>query len=274
MYKIADKKILNAEVQRFTVEAPDIARARKAGQIVILRLDESGERIPFTIVSSDLTRGTIDIISQVVGKTTYFLSRLNPGDSILDVIGPLGKPTQVEYFGNVAGIGGGVGIAPLLPITTALKEHGNRITSILGARNKQLLILEDDMRKVSNELIVATDDGSYGTKGLVTHRLKEIIDTGKKIDLVIAVGPVIMMKAVAELTLPYRIKTMVSLNPIMVDGTGMCGACRCIVDGKTRYACTEGPEFDGHQVDYDSLMLRQRMFKKHEKLAYERCKHK
>lgn len=272
MYKIVAKKELNKEVQRFSIEAPEIARVRKPGQIVIIRLDETGERIPLTIVTSDPQQGTIDIISQNIGKTTFNLSRMNPGDHIHDVIGPLAKPTHIELFGTVVVIGGGVGIAPLFPITQALKEKGNRIIAILGARNKELIILEEEMRNVSDEMIITTDDGSKGKKGLVTHALQELIDAKKKIDMVMTIGPVIMMKFVSEVTRKHTIKTMVSLNPIMVDGTGMCGACRCIVGGKVRYACIEGPEFDGHQVDFDILMLRQKMFSKHEKLAYDRVK--
>lgn len=272
MYKIVAKKELNKEVQRFSIEAPEIARVRKPGQIVIIRLDETGERIPLTIVTSDPQQGTIDIISQNIGKTTFNLSRMNPGDHIHDVIGPLAKPTHIELFGTVVVIGGGVGIAPLFPITQALKERGNRIIAILGARNKELIILEEEMRNVSDEMIITTDDGSKGKKGLVTHALQELIDAKKKIDMVLTIGPVIMMKFVSEVTRKHNIKTMVSLNPIMVDGTGMCGACRCIVGGKVRYACIEGPEFDGHQVDFDALMLRQKMFSKHEKIAYNRIK--
>lgn len=272
MYKIVAKKELNKEVQRFSIEAPEIARVRKPGQIVIIRLDETGERIPLTIVTSDPQQGTIDIISQNIGKTTFNLSRMNPGDHIRDVIGPLAKPTHIELFGTVVVIGGGVGIAPLFPITQALKEKGNRIIAILGARNKELIILEEEMRNVSDEMIITTDDGSKGKKGLVTHALQELIDAKKKIDMVMTIGPVIMMKCVSEVTRKHNIKTMVSLNPIMVDGTGMCGACRCIVGGKVRYACIEGPEFDGHQVDFDALMLRQKMFSKHEKIAYNRVK--
>lgn len=253
------------DVWRFSVKAPEIAVKRKAGNFVILRPVAGSERIPLTIVSSDLDAQTIDIIFQVVGATTMDLAR---AEQIEDIVGPLGHPTHIENYGRVVVVGGGVGIAPVLPIAEALRKAGNHLTSILGARSKHLLILEDEMARLSDDLRVATDDGSHGQKGLVTDVLKPMLDA-KSVDFVLAVGPVVMMKAVSELTRPYGVKTMVSLNPLMIDGTGMCGVCRCKVEGKTRFACVEGPEFDGHQVDFASLQRRLSMYKAQEKTRRE-----
>jgi ferredoxin--NADP+ reductase len=262
----------NVHLQR--IHAPRIARKRKAGQFLILRRAENGERIPLTIVGSDPGEGSVTIIFQTVGKSTAEFARMKAGESYLDVVGPLGLATHIEKFGTVVGIGGGIGTAPLLPIATSIKQAGNRLISIVGARTKDLLILEDDMRAISDEIVVTTDDGSYAKKGFVTTALQELIDRGEKIDLCIAIGPVPMMRAVAEVTRPHQIKTVVSLNPIMVDATGMCGACRVSVGGATKFVCVDGPEFDGHQVDFKELVMRNRAYLREEKTAMERFEHK
>ncbi|MBN1596425.1 sulfide/dihydroorotate dehydrogenase-like FAD/NAD-binding protein [candidate division FCPU426 bacterium] len=266
MYPIISKQLLAPQVWRYTVKAPEIARERQAGNFIILRPREGSERIPLTIVSSDTNTGTIDIIFQVVGATTLDLAE---ADNILDVVGPLGHPTHIENFGRVAVVGGGVGIAPLLPIAEALKKAGNSLTTILGARSKNFLILEEELALISDRMIITTDDGSKGEKGLVTAALKPLLDA-QALDFVLAIGPVVMMKAVAGLTRPYQVKTMVSLNPLMIDGTGMCGVCRCKVDGKTQFACVDGPEFDGHKVDFDSLQRRLAMYQAEEKIRRDR----
>ena len=260
MYLIRHKSTPAPAVYRMDVEAPKIARKRKAGQFVVLRVNETGERFPLTIVDSDPEDGTITIIFQVVGTSTRLLSALEEGEGILDVVGPLGKPTHVERFGRVVCIGGGVGIAPVYPIVCAMKEAGNRVTSLISARSKELLILEAEMRAQSDDLKIATDDGSYGFKGFPTQILQEMMDRGEGIDLVVAVGPVPLMRAVCEVTRPAGIKTVVSLNPIMVDGTGMCGGCRVSVGGETKFVCVDGPEFDGHKVDFDLLTKRLRTY--------------
>jgi ferredoxin--NADP+ reductase len=262
----------NVFLQR--IQAPRIARKRKAGQFLVLRRGENGERIPLTIVDSDPAEGSVTIIFQAVGKSTVEFSRLCAGDLYTDVVGPLGLPTHMDRFGTVVGIGGGIGAAPLLPIATAIKQEGNRLLSIVGARTKELLILEEEMRAISDEIVVTTDDGSYAKKGFVTTALQEMIDRGEKIGLCIAIGPVPMMRAVAEVTRPHQIKTVVSLNPIMVDATGMCGACRVTVGGTTKFVCVDGPEFDGHQVDFKELVMRNRAYLKEEKAAMERFEHK
>jgi ferredoxin/flavodoxin---NADP+ reductase len=267
---IVSKENLSDSVVRMDILAPEIARKRKAGQFVILKVNEQGERIPLTIVESDGEKGTITIIFQIVGKTTALMAALNAGDDIQDVQGPLGNPTEIENFGHVVCIGGGVGVGVIYPITKALQEAGNRVTSIIGARTKSLIILEEEMSAASDELIVATDDGSYGVHGFVSTVLQKLIDGGEKIDQVYAIGPVPMMKAIANLTRPYGIKTIVSLNAIMVDATGMCGACRVSVAGKTKFTCVDGPEFDGHQVDFDLLTNRLRMYCAQEGQSYER----
>ncbi len=275
MSKIVEKRMLAPNVGWFEVEAPQIAKKRKAGQFIILRIDESGERIPLTIADSDPEKGTIILICQSVGKTSTQLNDLQTGDTIKDIAGPLGTPSHLEKFGTAVCIGGGVGIAVTYPIAKALQEHGNKVISILGARTRDLLILEDEMRNVSDETLITTDDGSYGTKGFVTDQLQQLIDS-QPVDFVLAIGPTIMMKAVSNLTRSYKIKTMVSLNSIMIDGTGMCGGCRVTIGGKTRFVCVDGPEFDGHEVDFDELMLRQRMYLSEEKHAldqyHEQCK--
>ena len=250
------------------IEAPLIAKKAKPGQFVILKATEEGERIPLTMAETDPEKGTITIIYMVVGKSTATFRDLKIGEGYLDVIGPLGKPTHLEKVGNVVCVGGGTGVAVLHPITRALKEIGNHVTCIIGARTKSLLILEEQMKAASNDLRVCTDDGSYGHKGFVTEVLKEVLESGN-IQLVVAIGPVPMMKFVSKMTQEYNVKTIVSLNPIMVDGTGMCGGCRVSVGGKTKFACVDGPEFDGHNVDYDELMNRLQAYAEDEKASYE-----
>ncbi len=274
MYKVLEKTFLQEIVVRMVIEAPEIARKRKAGQFVVLMIDDKGERIPLTIVDSDSKKGTITIIYQIVGKTTAQLAKMNKGDFIMHVLGPLGHPTEIENFGTAVVVGGGVGIGVAYPIAAALKKAGNKVISIIGARTKDILILEDDMRKVSDQLLVATDDGSYGFHGFVSTVLQNLIDSKKeKIAIIYAIGPVPMMRVLANLTRPYGIKTIVSLNPIMVDATGMCGACRVAVGGKTMFGCVDGPEFDGHEVDFNLLMTRLRMYCDQEKQAMDnyRC---
>jgi len=271
--RITSKEYLSDNVVRMDIHAPEIALKRKAGQFVVLMTDETGERIPLTIVDEDREKGTITIIYQVVGKTTTRLAEMNEGERLFSVLGPLGSPTEIENFGTSICVGGGVGIGVIYPIAKALKAAGNRVISIIGARTKDILILEEEMQKVSDELHVATDDGSYGFHGFVSTVLQNIIDGGEALDRVFAIGPVPMMRVICEVTRPYGIKTIVSLNPIMVDATGMCGACRVSVGGKTQFACVDGPEFDGHQVDFNLLMSRLRMYTDQEKEAMEhiRC---
>ena len=247
-------------VKLMKIKAPLVAKKAVAGQFIILRINEKGERIPLTIADYDRKDGTITVIFMEVGKTTKQLGKLKVGDSILNFAGPLGQPSEIEKYGTVVCIGGGVGIAPLYPIIRELKQAGNYIISILGARNEKLLMLEKEINELSDELHICTDDGSKGQKGFVSDVLQKLIDDGKKINIVWAIGPVIMMKVVANLTKKYDLKTIVSLNPIMVDGTGMCGGCRVSVGGENKFACVDGPEFDGHLVDYDNLMLRNRRF--------------
>jgi NAD(P)H-flavin reductase len=260
MYEIIEKKVLSDTVKLMVVKAPLVAHKAVAGQFIILRIDEKGERIPLTVADYDREKGTVTIIFMEVGKTTKQLGTMKKGDKLLNFAGPLGMPSEIEKFGTVTMIGGGVGIAPLYPIVRALKETGNYVISILGARNEKLLMLEKEIEELSDEIHICTDDGSKGTKGFVSNVLQNLLDEGKKIDAVWAIGPVIMMKVVSDLTKKYGIKTVVSLNPIMVDGTGMCGGCRVSVGGETKFACVDGPEFDGHLVDYDNLMLRNSRF--------------
>jgi len=271
---IIEKQDLSENVVRMVLAAPEIARKRRAGQFIILKIDEPGERIPLTIVDSDVEAGTITIIFQVVGKTTAALAAMKAGDEISDVQGPLGNPTEIENFGHVVCIGGGVGVGVVYPLAAALKKAGNRVTSIIGARTQNLLILEEEMRKVSDRLIVATDDGSYGFHGFVSAVLQNLIDAKERIDRVFAIGPVPMMRVLCDVTRPHGIPTVVSLNPVMVDATGMCGACRVAVAGKTKFTCVDGPEFDGHQVDFALLTSRLRMYQPQEKQSMEayRCK--
>jgi ferredoxin--NADP+ reductase len=274
LFPIVESREIAKNVVLQKIVAPRIARKRKAGQFLVIRRGEMGERIPLTIVDSDPAEGTVTIIFQAVGKSTAELAGLKAGDTVLDVVGPLGLPTHVEALGTIVGIGGGIGTAPLLPIATAFKRAGSRLISIVGARTKDLLILEEEMKAISDQITVTTDDGSYAKKGFVTAALQELIDAGTKIDLCIAIGPVPMMRAVAEVTRPHRIKTVVSLNPIMVDATGMCGACRVSVGGKTRFVCVDGPEFDGHEVDFKELVMRNRAYLKEEKQAMDKFLHK
>lgn len=269
-FKIVERKeMAGGTIILNEIEAPLIARKAKPGQFVILKANEEGERIPLTIADIDTQKGTITVIYMVVGKSTALFKSLAVGDKYQDVIGPLGRPTHLENVGKVVCVGGGTGIAVLHPITRGLKEIGNYVISIIGARSKDLLILEDHMRAISHELHICTDDGSYGQKGFVTDALRKILETNKDIGLVVAIGPVPMMKFVSKLTKEFNVKTLVSLNPIMIDGTGMCGGCRVSVGGKTKFACVDGPEFDGHEVDYDELMKRLQAYCEEEKLCYE-----
>jgi len=268
MFPIIEAAFLGPGVKQFEIAAPRIARKQRPGQFVIIRVHDAGERIPLTIKSSDRSRGTIIIVVQAVGKTTSMLNELGAGDSILDVVGPLGKPSDIEIYGRCVVIGGGVGTAIALPTAKALREAGNHVTAILGARTKDLLILENEVRDASDELFVMTDDGSYGEKGLVTQKLVELIDG--RVDYVLAIGPIPMMRAVADVTRVRGIKTMVSLNSIMVDGTGMCGGCRVIVGDESKFACVDGPEFDAHTVDFQVLMQRNAMYREQEQLAMAR----
>jgi len=260
MYTILEKKVMSETVKLMKIEAPLVAKKALAGQFIILRIDEHGERIPLTIADYDRKKGTITVIFMEVGKTTKQLGKLKVGDGLLNFAGPLGTPSEIEKYGTVVCIGGGVGIAPLYPIVRELKKTGNYIISILGARNEKLLMLEKEIEENSDELHICTDDGTKGRKGFVSNVLQDLIDKKTKIDIVWAIGPVIMMKVVADLTKKYDLKTIVSLNPIMVDGTGMCGGCRVSIGGETKFACVDGPEFDGHLVDFDNLMLRNRRF--------------
>jgi len=271
--EILDKSYLSEQVISMVVSAPEIAARRKAGQFIVLMTGENGERIPLTIADEDKERGTITIIFQIVGKTTACLAGMNVGERIYSILGPLGSPTEIENFGLTVCVGGGVGIGVVYPLAKALKEAGNRVISIIGARSKNILILEEEMKWVSDELLVATDDGSCGFHGFVSEVLQKLIDSGTRIDRVFAVGPVPMMRVICDVTRPHKIKTIVSLNPIMVDATGMCGACRVAVGGKTKFACVDGPEFDGHEVDFRLLATRLRMYEAEEKKAMEahRC---
>jgi NAD(P)H-flavin reductase len=273
MFTIVKKEELSDAVTLFEIEAKDIARKAKAGNFFVLKIDERGERIPLTIADFDRERGTITTIFQKMGKTTHQLGAMSEGDTLSDVIGPLGMHSHIENFGKVICVGGGVGIAPVYPIARALREAGNTVISIIGARARNLIFWEDKMRSVSNELIITTDDGSYGRKAVVTAPLDELLREDD-IQLVYAIGPAIMMKFVCKTTEKYQVKTVVSLNSIMVDATGMCGACRVEVGGETKFACVDGPEFEGHKVDFDLLMSRQRMYIDEEKLAMERYKEK
>ena len=272
MFKIVEKKDWHPLICEMWVEAPRVAQNHKPGQFVILRLHEKGERIPLTVVDKKPEEGTIRIIFQKVGKTTFELGSFNVGDYIADVAGPLGRPTHIEKFGTVLGIGGGVGVAPLYPIIKGMKEAGNNIITILGARNKDLLILEDEFKAISDEVIITTDDGSYGKKGFVTDALKELLESGTKIDQIVAIGPAIMMKFVVKTLEPYKIPCIVSLNALMLDGTGMCGVCRVTVGDSVKFVCVDGPEFDGYLVDFDELMSRLTIFNEEEKIALEKFK--
>ena len=271
MYRILSKDVLSSTITKYVIEAPFIARKRRAGNFVIIRVMEGGERIPLTIVDGDPALGTITLIVQAIGRTTKLLATKNVGDSIKDVLGPLGNPTPIENHGSVACVGGGVGTAELLPIARALRDAGNTVYSIIGGRSQELVILENEMKECSKETFVTTDDGSYQRKGLVTDQLKDLLDGDLGINAVYAIGPLPMMKAVSNLTRQYNVHTLVSLNAIMVDGTGMCGGCRVSVGGQMKFACVDGPEFDGHNVDFDEIMMRNRTYIDMEKVSDHRC---
>jgi ferredoxin--NADP+ reductase len=269
MFKITKKEVLNPTVVLMDIEAPFIAKKAEPGQFIILRISETGERIPLTIADYDREKGTVTIIYQLVGKTTRALAEMNEGDYLLDFVGPLGTASHLEGYKKVAVIGGGLGTAIAYPQAKKLHAMRSEVHVITGFRNKELIILEEDMKKVSDKLVVATDDGSNGNKGFVTNVLKQLIDDGNNYDLVIAIGPLVMMRAVSNLTREYGIKTLISMNPIMIDGTGMCGGCRLTVGGKTKFACVDGPDFDGHEVDFDEAMRRQGMYKRQENESNE-----
>jgi ferredoxin--NADP+ reductase len=270
LYKILLREDLAPNVHLFKMAAPAVARKAQAGQFVVIRIDEKGERIPLTIADWDRDGGTITIVFMEVGTTTARLAQLKAGDAIADFVGPLGVPTHVEKFGTVVCAAGGVGVAPTAPVARELKNAGNKIISILGARSKDLIFWEDHLRTFSDEMIVTTDDGTYGRKGVVTEPLKELLESGDKIDRVVAIGPGVMMKFCCKTTEPFGVKTIVSLNSIMVDGTGMCGCCRVEVGGATKFVCVDGPDFDGHQVDWELLLARQRIYLDEEKRSFER----
>ncbi|MDO7786393.1 sulfide/dihydroorotate dehydrogenase-like FAD/NAD-binding protein [Desulforamulus aquiferis] len=273
MYKIVSKKTLAPAIHEYEILAPRVAKKAQAGQFIIVRIDEQGERIPLTIADFNREAGTITIVFAEAGYSTKKLGRLNEGDSVLDFVGPLGVPSHVDKFGTVVMVAGGVGVAPVFPIAREMKDAGNQVVSIMGARNKELIFWEEKMKAASSELLVTTDDGSYVRKGFVTDVLREYIEAQGKPALVMAIGPLPMMRAVVNVTKEYEIKTMVSLNSIMVDGTGMCGACRVTVGGETRFVCVDGPEFDGHQVDFEEQLMRSRKYKSEEQhaLTKESC---
>jgi ferredoxin--NADP+ reductase len=261
MYKIVEASIVGLNIKQFVIEAPRIARKQRPGQFIILRLHKKGERIPLTIKSSDPVAGTVTIAVQAIGKTTSLLNCLEAGDSILDIVGPLGRPSEIENYGTTLILAGSVGTAMALPTAHALKAAGNHVVFIEGARNTEMVVFEDEVRQASSEAYIMTDDGSYGEKGLVTKKLDELLAAGRKIDFVLAVGPVPMMRAIARITAPLGIKTMVSLNSIMVDGTGMCGGCRVLLGDQSKFACVDGPEFDASQVNFEVLMQRNTMYR-------------
>jgi ferredoxin--NADP+ reductase len=269
MAKIISKTEIAPDIYSLLVQAPLIAAKARPGQFVILMVREKGERIPLTIADYDRERGTIRMVFEVVGKTTAMLSKLNEGDDLYSLVGPLGIPSEIKHYGTVTVVGGGIGVAPVYPIAKELKRAGNRVIAIIGARSKKLLIMEEEMRSVSDELLVTTDDGSYGRKGFVTGPLAELLARGEKIDKIWAIGPAVMMKAVCEVTKPYGIETITSLNATMLDGTGMCGTCRVTVAGETKFACVDGPEFNGHHVDWVEFINRLARYKQQEKMAYE-----
>ena len=270
-YKILTKKILNPQIFLMEVEAPLVARKAEPGQFIILRTNEYGERVPFTVADFDREKGTVTIIVQVVGKTTQDMLKMEEGESLSDFAGPLGIPTELEGVKKVAVIGGGLGTAIAYPQAKKLHSLGADVTVITGFRNKELVILEEELKAVSNKLIITTDDGSNGLQGFVTDRLKEQIEAGEKFDKVIAIGPLVMMRAVCNLTKQYDIPTVVSMNPVMIDGTGMCGGCRVIVDGETKFACVDGPDFDAHKIDFDEVINRTRIYKDQERKRDENC---
>ena len=272
MYKIIKKEVLNPQITLMEVEAPYVAKKVQAGQFIILRVDEQGERIPLTVADYNREKGTVTIIFQAIGKSTKMLAQLNEGESIQDFVGPLGVATHLDGVKKAAVIGGGLGTAIAYPSAKALHEKGAEVDIIAGFRNKDLIILEEELKKAASRVFITTDDGSNGTKGFVTDMLKQLIEEGSQYDLVIAIGPLIMMKFVCQLTKQYGIKTIVSMNPVMIDGTGMCGGCRVTVGGETKFACVDGPDFDGHLVDFDEAMRRQQMYKEEERKACEDCR--
>lgn len=272
MFKIAKKRELNENVTLMEIEAPLIARKAKPGQFIIFRVDEFGERIPLTVADTNTETGTVTIIFQKAGEGTLLLGQKNEGESILDFVGPLGKPSELEGYKRACVVGGGVGNAIAYPSAKALHRMGARVDVIAGFRNKDIVILEDEFKQICDNLYVTTDDGSYGEKGFVTDKLRSLIEGGKEYDLVIAIGPVIMMKLICDITREYGIKTLVSLNPIMIDGTGMCGCCRVTVAGQVKFACVDGPEFDGHDVDFESLMMRNRFYQSTERERDHKCR--
>jgi ferredoxin--NADP+ reductase len=272
MTPIIEKKELSLGIKSLTLLSPLISRKNKPGQFIVLRVSEKGERIPLTIADTDSKKGTIEIVFQEVGKTTKELGKLAIGDHILDLVGPLGTPSDIEFFGRVIIVAGGVGIAEAYPIAKALKREGNMVVTIIGARSKDLLTMTEKMKQVSDELFITTDDGSDGRKGLVTDQLKELLDKGMKVDRLLTTGPAVMMRAVSDITKKFSISTFASLNPIMIDATGMCGACRVSIGGKTKFACVDGPEFNAHEVDFDQLLSRLDMYKNSEKISDHKCR--
>ncbi len=270
MYRVLATEVLTPNSKLLRVDAPQVARRARPGQFVVVRVGEKGERIPLTIADREPAEGTITIIVQQIGKTSRSLAALNSGDEIADVVGPLGVPSDIKKYGTVLCIGGGFGMAAMYPIAHALKEAGNRLVAVIGARNKDLLLWEPRMRKLADELYVTTDDGSMGRQGMVIDALKDRLADGGKIDLVVAIGPVIMMRAVAKITEPLGVETVVSLNPIMIDGTGMCGGCRVSIDGENKFVCVDGPDFDAHKVNWDELMSRLTIYQPEEKAALEK----
>jgi len=273
MYKILLREDLVPNIHLFKIAAPEVAKKAQPGQFVVIRIDEKGERIPLTVAGWDVKEGSVTVVCMEVGTTTRRLAALNTGDAITDFVGPLGVPTHIEKFGTVVCVAGGFAVAVVVPVARALRNAGNKVISILGARSKDLIFWEEELRSVSDQLIVTTDDGSYARKGLVTEPLKELVESDGKVDRVIAIGPSIMMKFCAKTTEPFGVKTIVSLNPIMVDGTGMCGCCRVSVGGQTKFTCVDGPDFDGHQVDWDLLFARQRTYLDEEKQSLEQWQH-
>ena len=270
MYEIVKAEKLNPDVTRLEIKAPHIAKRAKAGQFVMITVDEHGERVPLTMADISPAKGTVTIVAQEVGKTTRQMGKLKTGDKVFSLVGPLGLPTELHKYGTIVCIGGGIGLALMYPVVKALKEAGNTTVNIIGARNEKLLIYEDEIKSVSDEFYLCTDDGSKGHKGFVSDILKKLIADGRKIDMVYAVGPIIMMKVIANITRPYGIKTIVSVNPIMVDGTGMCGSCRIIVKGETKFGCVDGPEFDGHDVDFENLTARNKRYLAEEQISLRR----
>jgi ferredoxin--NADP+ reductase len=269
MYTIVTREDLTGEIHLFEVAAPEVAKKAQAGQFVVIRVDETGERIPLTIADWNREKGTVTVVAMEVGKTTRKLATVKEGGAIANFAGPLGRPTHIDNFGTVVCVAGGFAIATIVPIARAMKEAGNKVISIMGFRSRELVFWEDRLRDVSDELVVTTDDGSYGRKGVVTTPLKELLESGESIKRVIAIGPTVMMKFTSLTTQPYGVDTIVSLNPIMVDGTGMCGVCRASIGGETKFTCVDGPDFDGHQVDWDELMARQRTYLAEEKRSLE-----